>query len=278
MLKSREKLGNEATLVSDGALKYITFDALDEFEGDVVHCMSTRQGGVSTGRFSSLNLGFKSDNRSNVEKNFEILCGSVGLALESLVLSDQVHDKKIRLVGEADRGKGFARKSDILGYDGLMTNVRGVTLVTFYADCVPVYFYDKSKKAIALVHSGWRGTLCNIAVNAVDRMNTEFGSKPQDLVAVIGPSIGKCCFEVGLDVFDQFAEKFENESFYTVVSSEKMKIDLQGIIKSELTKRGLMAKNIHKSDICTVCRKDLFFSYRREGGGIGSLAAFMQLR
>jgi YfiH family protein len=278
-LKSRETIGKGAALISDGALKYVVFDCFGRYDAGLVHCMSTRLGGVSRDECSALNLGFnRRDAEENVKANFKRICTSIGIDAESLVFSSQVHGTCLRIVTEADRGKGFSKESDIRDVDGLLTDRRGVTLVTFYADCVPLFFLEPERKAIALVHSGWRGTYNNIAGEAVKKMVSGFGCNAGRIIAAIGPSIGSCCFEVEGDVFGLFAEKYPAPEFYTPSGPGKWKVDLQAIIRSELFSAGLDGENIHDSEICTRCRRDLFFSHRGDRGATGSLAAFMQLR
>ncbi len=278
-MKTLEKIGNRAQLVVDQGLKYIRFECFDPFSDRLIHCMSTREGGVSTGECSTLNLGFnRNDKKENVIANFERLCLSIGIETDSLVFSNQVHDNRIKIINEEDRGKGFAIKSDIIGYDGLVTNRKGVTLVTFYADCVPVFLYDPGSNAAALLHSGWRSTLKEISGEAVQTMRQVYGSDTSSIIAAVGPSIGSCCFEVHEDVYRLFCAQFDTPSFYTNIGEGKWKINLQGIINQTLINSGVLPGNITQSEICTVCRRDLFFSHRGDKGKTGSLAAFMQLK
>lgn len=277
-MRTIEKIGNGALLVTDGGLKYIEFECLNEFGDMLTHCMSTRIGGISTGECSTLNMGFnRNDSRENILENYRLLCKSVGIDTRNLVMTNQVHGTIIRMVDERDKGKGFSEDSDIKGVDGLLTVTPGVTLVTFYADCVPVFLFEPVIKAAALLHSGWKGTVKNIASEALSAMARLPGFKAERLVAVIGPSIGSCCFEVGEDVYRLFADKYRDKSFYEKSKDGKWKIDLQGIIECELLHEGLLDENIHNSGICTKCRKDLFFSHRGDNGKTGSLAAFMQI-
>lgn len=244
----------------------------------ITHCMSTRIGGVSKGECSTMNLGFsRNDSRENVLENYRLLCNSTRIDTRNLVLTNQVHDTIIRMVDDSDKGKGFSKTSDIKGADGLLTVTPEVTLVTFYADCVPVFLFEPGIKAAALLHSGWRGTLKNIVSEGVRAMARLPGFRAERLVAVIGPSIGSCCFEVGEDVYGLFASKYKDVSFYRPSTEGKWKIDLQEIIQYELRLEGLLDESIHNSDICTKCRKDLFFSFRGDNGKTGSLAAFMQI-
>lgn len=277
-MKNFEKIGSGTVLVTDGALKYIQFECLKKYDDILTHFMSTRHGGVSTGECSTLNLGFnRNDEKANVRENFRLICSSTGIDTKSLVLTNQVHGTKVALVGETDRGRGFDTEVGISKTDGLITVTSGVTLVTFHADCVPVFLFEPGIRAAALLHSGWRGTLANIASNAVNEMRKLPGFDAGRLVAVIGPSIGKCCFEVDEDVCALFREKSYSD-YCTAMSDMKWKIDLKGIIREELENEGVDKQNIYDSGLCTKCRNDLFFSHRADKGRTGSMAAFMQIK
>ena len=140
----------------------IKYKAFEEFD-DIVHGFSTRLGGVSKEHLYSLNLSFsRGDDYDNVVTNNTRFAKAVGYDFNNRVFSDQVHDVKIYVVTESDKGKGAELKNTIKGIDGLVTDVKNIPLITFYADCVPLYFYDKSKKIIGLAHSGWKGTVNNI--------------------------------------------------------------------------------------------------------------------
>jgi len=261
-------------------VKLLKFKTLEQYSDILIHCFTTRIGGVSTGECESLNLGFKrKDCRENIIENYKRVCGALDINMENMVLSDQVHDKKIKTVDESDRGKGIIKNSDIKGFDGLITNKKNVALITFYADCVPVYIFDPGKTAIGLAHSGWKGTLKEIAREMVEKMCAEYGSRPCDMKAVIGPSIGKCCFEVGDEVAEAFlAEIPWSKSFICKHNREKWKIDLKAVVKKTLMNSGVLEENMEVSSICTKCSKDTFFSYRGDEGKTGSLAAIMQLK
>lgn len=278
-MKSTEKIGKKATLVTDGELKYIEFECLKKYNDKLIHCVSTRYGGVSQGECRSLNLGFnRNDTRDNVVQNYQLLCNSIGVKTDSIVLTNQLHDINVAVIDEKDKGKGFSRRSDLIGIDGLLTTSPGVTMVTFHADCVPVFLFEPGINAAALLHSGWRGTLKNIASSALTAMREIPGFRADRLVASIGPSIDKCCFEVDEDVYKLFENKFDNVQLYTPVGDKKWNIDLKEIIKLELLSEGMQENNIHDCGICTKCRKDLFFSYRGDDRRTGSFAAFMQIK
>lgn len=278
-MKKYERIGRSTVLVTDGSLKYIEFESLNKYRDVLVHFMSTRHGGVSRGECSTLNLGFgRNDDRQNVIENFRRICDATAVETESLVFTNQVHGTKVLMVDENDRGKGLVKESDLKGSDGLFTVTPNVTLVTFHADCAPIFLFEPSINAAALLHSGWKGTLSDIVSEAMSAMKKIPGFDAGRVEAVIGPSIGFCCFEVDEDVYRLFRDKYADDAFYCRVSDSKWKIDLKGIIKTRLAEEGIDEKKINDCDICTKCRNDLFFSYRGDMGRTGSMAAFMQIR
>ncbi|MCX7711070.1 MAG: peptidoglycan editing factor PgeF [Clostridia bacterium] len=276
-----KKLDNESiNHVKKGDLEYIQFKNLSKYDSLVTHCFTTRKGGVSTGECSTLNMGFnRKDQRENVEANYKRISEALGIDYKNMAFSNQVHDSKVRIVTENDRGKGILRESDIIGYDGLITNCKEVVLVTFYADCVPLFFLDPVKEVIALSHSGWRSSVKGIGRETIEKMHENFGCSPVDIVVGIGPSISQCCFEVGEEVYEEFAATYPwCTAYIRKTDADKWHIHLQEIIKKTLVDAGVSNENISISGICTKCNKDVFFSHRGDQGKTGSLAAIMQLR
>jgi len=276
------KIFNEKVILE----KYITgvelvhFGKLTKYNDFLVHCFTTRRGGVSSGECSSLNLGFnRNDNKNNVLSNFRLITDSLNIKFENLVLSNQIHDNRLKIVDEKDVGKGLLVEGDIKGYDGLLTNVKNVTLVTFYADCIPIYILDPINNAIALLHSGWRSTYKDIAGVALELMKEKYKTCISSVEIVIGPSIGKCCFEIDRDVLELFKERFSiSNEMYTKNGNDKWLLDLQGVIIETLIKKGIKRDNIFNSKVCTKCNNDYFFSHRGDNGKTGSLCAIMQLK
>ena len=260
-------------------MEYVQFKNFKKYGDIITHCFTTRVGGVSTGECCSLNFALnRNDTQENVKENFKRLCSVLGIDFNKLVFSNQIHDNKVKVVDESDRGKGIVRKSDIVGYDALITDKRQVPLVTFYADCVPVLLFDTRKKAIGAAHSGWKGTVAQIAGETVQAMTDNFGCFPDDMEAVIGPSIGKCCFEVGEEVYNDFKDKIAwSEKFCAKAGNNKWYIDLQEIIKNTLLNNGLSKDRISISNVCTKCRKDIFFSHRGDRGKTGCMVAVLQI-
>jgi YfiH family protein len=265
-------------VVKKDGLVYLTIPAFEE-TGMVKHCFTSRIGGVSQGIYSSLNTSIdKEDPIEAVCKNLEIVCGAIDIDYTKLVFSKQIHEDNIRVVTEADKGKGLTISSDIVNADGLMTNIPGIPLITFYADCVPLFFLDTRNRAIAVTHSGWKGTVLKIGVKTLKQMNEVYGTRPEDCLIGIGPSIGPECFEVGHEVAQEFKENFENwADLNEPFGADKFKIDLWKANKLMLIEAGVPEKNITISGFCTMCNEDLFFSYRRDKGRTGSLSAIMEL-
>lgn len=273
---------NNAILERNGKAPYITFPALSKISF-IKHGFSTRLGGVSKGNLSSMNFDFSREDRKNVEENYKIISDSIGFNHNDLVLSDQVHKSNILLVTNDDRGKGIRKKRDYKEIDGLISNTKGLVLATFYADCVPLYFVDTKKKAIALTHSGWRGTVKGIAAKTIEVMEENFASNPKDIVAVIGPSICKECYEVSEDVANEFIEVFNEEQIKEIIekkdnTNNKYLLDLWKANKHILLEAGLLKENINISAVCTACNSNLLFSHRASNGKRGSLAAFLTIK
>jgi YfiH family protein len=259
-------------------LVYYTIPSFDD-TGLVRHVFSSRLGGVSTGECSSLNLGFKrKDSPENVRENFRLFCEASGVEPSQMVFTDQVHKDRIQVVSESHKGMGFMRTSEITETDGLITDKPGVVLVTFYADCVPLFFLDPVHKAIGLSHSGWRGTAAKIGAKTLKAMGDTFGTRPEDCLVGIGPSIGKCCFEVDQPVADEFSKAFPGHEKELIESKGiKYHIDLWEANRIQFREVGIPEANITVSSLCTCCKKDIFFSHRGDKGKTGSLAAMLML-
>lgn len=250
--------------------------------GLVNHCFSTRLGGRSSGIFESMNLGFnRGDLDENVRENFKILCDAINIDVKNLVLTNQIHEDLVVVVDEKDRGKGFDLESDLMGVDGFVTNAKDVALVTFYADCVPLYFLDPVKKVIGLSHAGWRGTVKKIGAKTIAKMQAVYGSRPEDILGAIGPSIGGCCFEVSEDVKIEVEKSFSHDIIDKIVvkrDSSKYLIDLWAANEAVMLEAGMKQEHITKTDVCTMCHKEEMFSHRGSNGKRGSMVAIMSLR
>lgn len=259
---------------------WLSFLALEE-TGLVNHSFSTRLGGVSEGMFSSMNFSFtRGDDPAHVMENYRRMAKILETSPEQMVLSHQTHTTNIRKVTEEDAGKGVVRERDYKDVDGLITDVPELTLVTFYADCVPLYLVDPVKKAIGLSHSGWRGTVHRMGEKTLAAMEEAYGTQAEDVIACIGPSICQDCFEVGPEVVEEFQkafhESFHNRLFY---QKENGKYQLNLWLANEIIfeEAGVKKENIHTTDICTHCNPELLFSHRTTGNDRGNLAAFLKL-
>lgn len=245
----------------------------------VFNRFTSRVGGVSPAPYNTLNLGFNTgDKKENVLKNYQLLCKAIQIPIENCVLSDQVHGDRIHIVTEADRGKGILKDSDIRETDALITNRKNVALLTLYADCVPLYLLDPVNKVIGLAHAGWRGTVKKIAVKTLTKMGENFGTKPENCLAAIGPSIGACCYEVDRTVADRFNENFTNpDKFVFYKDINKYSLNLWETNKSSLEEIGVLERNITISNLCTKCNNHILFSYRADRGITGRMVAVLQL-
>ena len=260
---------------------YLTFPLLEN-TGLVRHLFSTRMGGASRGIYSSMNLSFsRGDNKEDVDENFRRIAQILDSTPEHIVCSKQTHTTNVRKVTEEDLGKGVVRETDYDDVDGLITNVPGIILATFYADCVPLYFVDVKKGAIGLSHSGWRGTVNRMGQVTLQAMKRAYGTEPSDVMAAIGPSICQDCYEVGEEVADAFRKSFPNEWEYLIRKGKeegKYQLDLQETNRIILLAAGVLPENIAVTDICTCCNSELLFSHRGSNGKRGNLGAFLELR
>lgn len=248
----------------------------------LVHFISTRDGGVSEGEQSSLNIGFlPEDSPDNVLTNRELLLSGLNIPLETVVLGEQRHTTNIRIVTKEEMGRGaMDKESRLPETDALITAVPGICLVVLAADCVPVLLYDTEKRVIAAIHAGWKGTVGRIVEKVVERMNREFNCEAKDIRAGIGPAIGPCCYEVGKDVamavqngigdLGEFLEK--------VNESGKYIFNLWEANRQQLIHAGLHSGRIEMAGMCTCCHHDEFFSYRASRGNTGRFAAGIMIR
>ena len=282
-----KRFGIERTLElrNMGRLQYLIFPRLEEL-GMVDHMFSTRLGGVSKGVYSECNLSYtRGDDKEAVDENYRLISQALGhgKSLDDFVCSFQTHTTNVKMVTEKDRGKGPKIQRDYTDIDGLVTNVPGIILGTFHADCPPVYFVDPVKRAIGLSHSGWKGTKGKIAKATIEKMKDNYGTDPSDLICAIGPSICGPCYEIGEDVASSFksafSEKEVKEHGILITYPEgKYRLYLWNAIKLTLMQSGVKEENIIVTDICTRCNPDLLFSHRIHGEKRGNLCAFLSIR
>lgn len=276
------KDGNNICIVDDtDEVPLIRFSPFQKYDW-INMGFSTRLGGVSKGHLASLNLGFdRGDKRENVCENYRRICKAMNTNCQNLVLSDQVHDTQV-IYADNSLTAGINLEKKLKGVDGLVTDIPGLVLATSYADCVPLFFADPVKKAVGSSHSGWRGTVGFIGDKTVKKMESQFKSKPEDIVCVIGPSICQNCYEVSEDVIEEikkaYPENTWNDIFYYKSGSGKNKkyqLDLWAANYHQLVLAGLRKENIHVSGLCTCCSSMVLFSHRASRGERGNLNGFI---
>ncbi|REK77835.1 peptidoglycan editing factor PgeF [Paenibacillus paeoniae] len=247
-----------------------------------------REGGASGEPWTGLNIGLHvGDKEESVIINRKRVTETLGWPFEAWTCAEQVHGNRVAKVTLAERGKGRARMDDtIAGCDALMTDVPGVLLASFYADCVPLYFYAPDQGAIALAHAGWRGTVGEIAQRTVSAMEEAYGVRPEHILAAIGPSIGGCCYEVDGPVITE-VERVIRELNLTdslkfdclqMKENGKGSLNLKEINRQIMIKAGILPSRIELTTWCTGCRTDLFYSHRVEGGKTGRMASWIGIR
>lgn len=263
-----------------GSVPLLRFPSLTETRL-VKHCFTTRMGGVSEGMFESLNLSFiRGDQEESVKENFKRVAKEMGVEEDHYIFTDQTHTTHVKVVSEKEQGMGFNKARDYKDVDGLVTNVPGLVLSTFYADCVPLYFLDPIKKVIGLSHSGWRGTVGRIGAETVAVMQQEFGCEPKDILAAIGPSICMDCYEISEDVALEFQREFNKEGQEDILlkkENKKYQLDLWRANEYVLLEAGILPEHLETTDICTCCNSTLLFSHRASHGKRGNLGAFLSL-
>ena len=260
---------------------YLSYPAFETYPW-VVHGFSTRLGGVSQGIFSSMNLSFaRGDEKEAVMENYRRLGAAVGFSPEDVVTSDQTHTTNVRVVTEEDRGNGITRPRAYTDVDGMITDVPGLVLGTFYADCVPLFFVDPVHRAVGLSHSGWRGTAGRMGEVTIKKMADTFGSRPEDIQAAIGPSICQDCYEVSEDVIWQFQQAFDKkdwDSLFYRKENDKYQLNLWEANRRILLEAGIPENQISMPNLCTCCNPEFLFSHRASKGKRGNLGAFLGIR
>ncbi|PYZ97939.1 laccase [Alteribacter lacisalsi] len=249
--------------------------------GDMTAGFSTRNGGTGLPPFQSLNLGLHTgDDPDTVVRNRSILAAETGFPLENWVTGEQVHGNRVAKVVAQHRGLGaFSQENAVNGTDGLYTTEPDILLTSMYADCVPLYFYDPERKIIGLAHAGWKGTAGNIAGHMLKAFEKE-GSKAEDIIAAVGPSISGGCYEVDNRVTDQLKHLPVNDLSKAAVScgGDRFRLDLKEVNRQLLLAGGVREDRLFVSTYCTYSEEDLFFSYRRDKGRTGRMMSFIGMR
>jgi polyphenol oxidase len=276
-----------------GGLTILQAPALTKFPW-LLHGFSSKPGGISDlNNEKVLNLSFTDwDTRENVLENRHRFQSALGATNFQLISLKQIHSDVIHLFPPAP--------SEPCRGDASITNRPGLLLAIQTADCVPILLVDPQKRAIAAIHAGWRGTLVRIAVKAIGQMQMHFATDPADILAAVGPSIGPCCYEVGTEVATQYFSQFADapdwfDEFRTgdepnpvqwlnmmppghQPPPKNVRLDLKKANRAQLLAAGLRPQNIFSSDLCTACRPDLLFSYRKQGPQSGRLLSVIAIR
>lgn len=251
-----------------------------ERKGPFRALFSCRLSGVSPAPFDSLNLGFNvPDDPNFVRENRRLAYEAMGIDPAGVASPVQVHGYKIFFVQKHDLGCGaWDAFSAFRGYDILATRASGATLVTFYADCAPVYIVDPGLKTIALGHAGWKGTAVRVPRYAVQGIEGKYGSIPPDLWALVGPSIGPCCYQVDSVVRDGFRRHYgECDDLFIPDGPDRWKLNLWEANRRALIETGIPEDQVRVAGICTCCLQDLLFSHRGSGGRCGRNMAVLSL-
>jgi YfiH family protein len=240
---------------------------------------STKMGGISSGSFSTLNLGLHvNDHQESVVKNRGILAAKTSFPINNWVFAEQTHSTHIEKVSKLDCGRGLTTYDNGLSNcDGFYTNEVGVMLSLCFADCVPLFFIAPEKSLIGVAHAGWKGTVNDIGGKMISRWIHDEGVNPKEIRVAIGPSIGACCYTVDYRVISainkNIVEKYPLP--YTLVSEGQYKLDLKQLNKYLLLESGIKEENITVSQQCTSCEEDVFFSHRRDEGKTGRMLSFI---
>ena len=272
------KYKNEETVFEEKIMEgvpLLTYPLLEKTEF-VTHGFTTRMGGVSEGYCSTMNISTtRGDAPEAVEENRKRLARALGVKVEDFTYTHQTHTTNVAVVREEDRGKRFMET------DGMVTNVPGICLVTFYADCVPLYFVDPVHKAIGLSHSGWRGTVGRMGQVTWEKMKEVYGTRPEDIYAAIGPSICQDCYEVSGDVIEEFQKSFKKsvcpQLFYKKENG-KYQLNLWRANQLVLTEAGVAEQKIAVTNLCTHCNPEILFSHRSTGVKRGNLSALLAIK
>ena len=278
MLRAQREVNSAFTThIQEDGLLYLTASSLSV--PSLAHGFSTRLGGVSRGVFAALNLGLhRGDSTENVQENYRRFCAVLGVAPQRCVLARQVHRDDVKVVTAQDAGAGLLRPQDYEA-DALVTNVPGLTLTIFSADCIPVLLLDPVRRCAAAVHAGWRGTALGIAARAALRMREDYGCRPEHIRAAIGPGISPCCFLTRDDVPGALRDGLGSQAETCIRPAEdgRWHVDLKGANALWLRRAGLSPEHIALCPDCTACRTDRFWSHRVMGERRGSMAAIIQL-
>lgn len=243
----------------------------------LTHSFGTRIGGTSEGAYQSLNMSFREgDEEFRVLANWKILAGFFQIPVENFLVLNQVHGDGILVI--KPQGDYFTSRES-LNYDAIVTDRPNLAICIKTADCVPVFIADRVQKVIAAVHAGWRGSALGITAKTARLMQNLYGSRPENLLASIGPSIGPCCYEVDEPAAAAFRHR-KNAGYFLSPGRrpDRWMLDLSEVNRRQLLDCGLFEDHIERTGLCTSCRQDTFFSHRASGGVTGRQINFMMIK
>lgn len=272
----------EAFIYNEKPFPYYTIGKWEALSENLRVGFSTRNGGLSEGYYSSMNLALHvGDDVEKVVSNRRRLAAALGFPFEAWTSADQVHGNNIEIVTLDQKGKGRESLHDsIQKTDGIVTNIPGILLTSYYADCVPLYFFDPTNNVIGLAHAGWRGTMLHIGSKMIDTMKQNFNSKVENIMVAIGPAIDKCCYEVDENVIKPLTSSLSlipKEAIFDKRNGH-FDLDLKKINQQILIEAGILPENIEMSSLCTGCNTNIFFSHRKEKGQTGRMASWIGIR
>ncbi|MCK9362945.1 MAG: peptidoglycan editing factor PgeF [Syntrophales bacterium] len=249
-------------LVKKGQVEYLEAEELSGLEF-VTHAFCTRHDGVSSGEFSSLNVGeLVGDKQENVSENLGLIKRALAIPENGLVMARQIHGDRIVEIGINE-----SLPLSMPECDGFVTARPGIALCIKTADCVPLLFLDRRLRVAGAAHAGWRGTALGIAAKMIGVFCRHFSSRREDITVLIGPAIGSCCYEVDAPVFDAFADRTKADMFFhKCEGKERWMFDISLANRIQLREAGISENNILAADMCTACRRELFFSHRTAQG------------
>ncbi|PKN51537.1 MAG: peptidoglycan editing factor PgeF [Deltaproteobacteria bacterium HGW-Deltaproteobacteria-13] len=262
--------------VKNHSIEYLESPLLSKCDF-LTHAFCTRLGGVSENEYASLNISFKEgDEEGKVLHNWNRIAMAFAIPLEQFLVVNQVHGDDVLVI--PPYGDFFSTRAE-LNHDAIVTNRTNLAVCIKTADCVPVFFVDRIKKIIAVVHAGWRSSALEISAKVIRLLREKYGSAKQDILAAIGPAIGRCCFEVDGTTADAFFNQKNNEEFlFSCFGTNKWILDLAGANRRQILNCDIPEENIDVADLCTSCRQDLFFSHRGSGGITGRQVNFMMIK
>lgn len=263
------------TLVQKGPMSCLIASSLARFDF-ITHAFCTRQGGASEGVYAGMNMSpAVGDDPQDVGRNWQIISEAFHVAPDHFFLMQQVHGDEVLVLDRPPDKEAFPVPP---ACDAVITNQPNIAICVKTADCVPIFLLDHARRVIANIHAGWQGTVRNIAGKAVSVLERQFGSRRQDLIAVIGPAIGPCCYEVDAPVIAALGDWRDSHDICRASRHpDRLMLDLSRLNQEQLAQAGLAAGQISRIDLCTACREDLFFSHRRDKGKTGRQVHFIML-